>query len=210
MPVRLAALWLGVVAVLLAVFLAAAALGLPVLADPGPALRSLPAPAGAAAALALLTADVALPVPSSLVMVALGALYGAVPGAALSVAGGALMGLAGGLLGRRGGPVLDRVAGRDRDRVLRLVARWGVAAVVVTRPVPLLAESVVLVAGAARMPLWRLVLGAAAGTLPVAVVYALAGAYGRRADAGAAFVALVLLALLALATGGRARSPRGR
>jgi uncharacterized membrane protein YdjX (TVP38/TMEM64 family) len=208
---RLATVWLGVVAVLLVVFLAATALGLPVLADPGPTLRTLPAPAGAVAGVGLLVADVFLPVPSSLVMVAFGTAYGVVPATALSLLGGALMGLAGGGAGRRGGGALDRVVGPDRARVERLVARYGVAAVVVTRPVPLLAESVVLVAGAARMPLWLIVLGCAAGTLPIALVYALAGAYGRRADAGAAFVVLAVLAVLAMlavATAGRTRAPR--
>src|SRR3712207_8952949 len=60
---------------------------LPLLTDPLPAMRS----AGAATALlglGLLTADVFLPVPSSVVMVGHGALFGLVPGAALSLLGG--------------------------------------------------------------------------------------------------------------------------
>ncbi len=197
MTARLAAVWTAVVVALLVVFGTAAALGLPVLDDPAPALRSAGALGGAVAGLAALVADVVLPVPSSLVMVALGAMYGIAAATALSVLGGALMGLAGGLLGRRG----RRALGRDADRARRLVDRYGVAAVVLTRPVPLLAESVVLVAGAAGMPLRRLVAGAAAGTVPLALVYAAAGAYGRAADATVAFVVLALLAALALVAG---------
>ena len=55
---------------------------MPLLTDPQAAMRA----AGAAAAflgLGLLTADVVLPVPASVVMVANGALFGLVPGAAL-------------------------------------------------------------------------------------------------------------------------------
>lgn len=206
MTARLVAVWSAVVVALLVVFGTAAAFGLPVLDDPAPALRSAGAIGGALAGVTALVADVVLPVPSSLVMVAMGAMYGIATATVLSVAGGALMGLAGGLLGRRG----TRALGRDAGRARRLVDRYGVAAVVLTRPVPLLAESVVLVAGAAGMPLRRIVLGAAAGTVPLALVYAAAGAYGGAANATAAFVVLVLLAALALATGRRTRSPRGR
>jgi uncharacterized membrane protein YdjX (TVP38/TMEM64 family) len=183
---RLALLWLGALAVLLAVFAAAELAGLPL----------LPSRVGAAVGVGLLAADVLLPIPSSVVMAALGAAYGLPLGAALSVLGGALMALAGGLLGRRGSRA---VTGGDRARVESLVARYGVAAVVLSRPVPLLAESVLFVAAAAGMPLPRLVLGATAGTVPVALVYAAAGAYGRQADAAVAFVVIVVLALLALA-----------
>ena len=201
--VRLAVAWLAVVAALLVVFAAATVLGLPVLDDPGPALRSAGAFWGALAGLAVLTVDVVLPVPSSLVMVAFGTAYGVAVAAALSTLGGALMAFVGGTVGRRGGRLVA-----DADRARHLVDRYGVAAVVLTRPVPLLAESVVLVAGAAGMPLRRLVLGAALGTLPLGVVYGVAGAYGRQADAGAAFVVLGVLALAALARSGPSRRVR--
>ncbi|HEV2888983.1 MAG TPA: VTT domain-containing protein [Frankiaceae bacterium] len=207
MTARLVAMWAAVLAALLAVFAVATAAGLPVLDDPAPALRSAGAAGGAVAGVAVLALDVVLPVPSSLVMVAFGAAYGVAAATALSVAGGALMAGVGGTLGRRGARALGP---NDAARARRLVDRYGVAAVVLTRPVPLLAESVVLVAGAAGMPLRRLVLGAAAGTLPLALVYAVAGAYGRAADATVAFVVLVLLAAAALATGRRTRCPRGR
>ena len=63
------------------------AAGVPLLTDPLPTLRA----AGALAAVlgvALLVADVAVPVPASLVMLANGALFGLLPGAALSLLGG--------------------------------------------------------------------------------------------------------------------------
>src|SRR4051794_15661141 len=92
---------------MLALFGLAHALGVPVLSDESPDLG--PAGVGAAAAsFALLVADVVLPVPSSGVMVADGALFGPVAGAALSLAGSEAAALAGYAIGRRGGALLER------------------------------------------------------------------------------------------------------
>jgi uncharacterized membrane protein YdjX (TVP38/TMEM64 family) len=195
---RLAALFLAVVAVLLVVFAVAESAGIGVLTDPRPTLASLSGPAAAVVGVGLLTADIVLPVPSSVVMVALGALYGVAVGTALATIGGVAAALLGGLLGRQGHRALDRVVGGERGRVEAMLDRYGVAAVIVTRPVPLLAESVVLIAGAAGMPMAKLVAGALIGSLPVAFVYAVAGARGRQAVGAVAFVVLVAVSITAL------------
>lgn len=205
---RLAALWLAVVAILLVMFAVAERAGIGVLTDPRPTLASLSGPAAAVAGVGLLAADIVLPAPSSVVMVALGALFGVAIGTALGTVGSVAAALAGGLLGRRGHRALDRVVGDDRARVEALLDRYGVAAVIVTRPVPLLAESVALVAGAAGMPMARFVAGALAGCVPVALLYAVAGARGRQADGAVAFVVLVGLSLVALAISVRRSRPR--
>ena len=86
---------------------------------------------------------VALPVPFSLVMVAHGALFGVAVGTTLlSVVGSTVAALVGFALGRRGGPLLTRlVPPEERVRADRLLTRWGTLAIIVTRPVPLLAET---------------------------------------------------------------------
>ncbi len=143
-----------VVAVLVVVVLLFALVevaAVPVLTDPVPVMRR----AGAGAALVgvgLLTVDVLVPVPSSWVMVTHGALFGVVPGAVLSVAGGTGATVAGFLLGRWGRPAVDRVTTPcQRERAGRLLGRWGVAAVVVSRPVPVQAETVAVLAGTSGM-----------------------------------------------------------
>ncbi len=92
--------------------------------------------------------DVALSVPSSLVMVAHGAHLGVVIGTVLSVVGSTGAALVGFALGRRGGPLLARlVPPEERTRADRLLARWGTLAIIITRPVPLLAQTTAVMAG---------------------------------------------------------------
>lgn len=186
---------LAIAAVLLALFAAAQALGVPLLSDESPELGAA-GPGAAAASFALLAGDVLLPVPSSALMLLNGTLFGWLGGALLSLAGSEAAALLGWAIGRRGGARLDRaMTPAARARAADAVARRGALAVVVTRPIPVLAETTAILAGAAGMPLRRLALAAAIGSLPPAVAYALAGAYAERFDAGL----LVFAGVLALA-----------
>jgi uncharacterized membrane protein YdjX (TVP38/TMEM64 family) len=151
---------------------------------------------GALLAVALLTVDAVLPVPASLVMVASGALYGTAPGALLALLGRVLMALAGYAIGQRGGPLVARLVPPDgRDRADGLLRRWAVLAIVVTRPVPLFAETVTILAGASSIGWGRVALAALAGSAPEAVLYAGAGALAHGAEEAARiWVALLLVA----------------
>jgi len=166
----------GMVAFFLLLFAAAEALGVPLLTDPTPWLMH----GGVVAAslgVGLLVADVLLPVPSSLVMVAHGALFGVLVGTLLSLVGSLGAALFGFAIGRRGGRLLERlVTSAERERADRLLQRWGMLAVIVTRPVPLLAETVAIMAGTSSLGWGRMTLAALAGSLPPALLYAITGA----------------------------------
>ncbi|GAB4196168.1 MAG: hypothetical protein OHK0022_13430 [Roseiflexaceae bacterium] len=143
---------------------------------------------------AVLAVDVVLPVPSSLVMIAHGALFGVVLGTLLSLAGSLLSALLGFWLGRRGGALVARLVPPDqRARADALLARWGMLAIIVTRPIPLLAEATSIVAGTSRMSYAQLLLPAAAGGLPVALLYALAGSVASGLDSALWSFGLALL-----------------
>lgn len=181
-----------------AVFVAVEAAGWSALTNPRPAMEG----GGAVAALigvALLAGDALLPVPSSIVMVLHGALYGAVAGAALSFAGRMGAATFGFAIGRRGGPLLERVVGRtETERANRLLERWGALGIVLSRPVPLLAETTMVLAGASSLS-WPVALAAAAvGSVPEVVVYALAGSAAASFRSTSA-VFLAFLAVLAVA-----------
>lgn len=164
-----------VVVTLLAVFLAVSALDVVLFEDPRGRLDRRTAGV-AAVGVALLVIDAVLPVASSVVMVLHGALFGVVVGTALSLLGATGAALAGVAIGRCGSPLLDRVVRpRDRVRAERLLDRWGTTAIVATRPVPLLAEAVAIVAGASRLSWARVAVGAVLGSLPPALLYATAG-----------------------------------
>ncbi|MDK3255250.1 TVP38/TMEM64 family protein [Blastococcus capsensis] len=140
--------------------------------------------------------DVVLPVPSSLVMIAHGAVFGPLVGTVLSIAGSLGAALVGFALGRRGGAGLDRlVPAEQRRRADALLDRWGVLAIVVTRPVPLLAETTVILAGMSRLGWGRSALAAMVGSLPAALLYALAGSVvAEWADPVVVFALVLLLA----------------
>lgn len=188
---------LGIVAaVLLLVFFAIEAAGVPLLTDPSPWLERGGSVA-AAIGVGLLLIDVIAPVPSSLVMVAHGAIFGAWLGTLLSLIGGLGAAAAAAWLGRRGGPLLARfVTAEERERAQALVDRWGPLAVIVTRPVPILAESVAMLAGASGMGWGKLLASAAAGLLPPAAFYAIAGA------TASGFAGTVIIFSLSLAVAG--------
>jgi hypothetical protein len=76
----------GLLTLVLALFVVVEALGVPLLVDPTPWLAR-PGIAAALLGVGLLVADVAVPVPSSIVMVAHGALFGVVLGTVLSLLG---------------------------------------------------------------------------------------------------------------------------
>lgn len=202
---------LGVMSALfLALFGIVEALHVPLLTDPGPWLSGSGRWGAAAIGVGLLIADVFLPVPASLIMVANGALFGIVGGTLLSLFGGLAASAVGFAVGRRGSAAFRRWVPEDeRRRADALLRQWGDLAVVVTRPVPILAESVAILAGTSPLGWRRFLVASAAGTLPAALLYALTGATAARLDSVFLMFGLVLLVAAAVWFGGR-RLRRGQ
>jgi uncharacterized membrane protein YdjX (TVP38/TMEM64 family) len=174
---------------LLAFFLlcfgAVAAFQVGFLEDPSAWMRAHAGPGAALAGVGLLIADVAIPVPSSIVMILHGALFGVATGAALSLVGGAGATALGFLIGRRGGRLLARlVTEKEKARADAVLRKWGALAVLITRPIPLLAETVSILAGASPMGWGRMLAAAVAGNLPAAVLYAITGATAKDLSSG--------------------------
>ena len=173
--------WLALAAMiaftLLLLFAIASAADVPVLDDPAPLFRGGRI-AAAIVGVALLVADVFLPVPSSLVMVAHGALFGAAAGTMLSLAGSTAAALTGFAVGRAGNDVIRRfVTPGEHDRAGAMLRRWGVLAIAVSRPVPILAETIAILAGSSPLSWRQAALAAAAGSLVPSLLYAWAGAH---------------------------------
>lgn len=144
----------------------------------------------------LLASDILAPIPSSLVCTAAGASLGAVAGT-LVAAGGLTCGcLLGFWLARGLGPQGSRHVLRDPDLDALATAfrRYGLVVLVLCRPVPLLAEASVLVAGITSMPPGRVLAVTAAANLAVAGAYSW---LGGSADDATSF-ALVLAVSCAL------------
>ncbi len=205
---RLALLYAALVGVMLALFVVAEALHVPYLADQSP-LRGHGGFLAATIGVTLLVVDVVLPVPSSLVMVAHGALFGVVGGTALSMFGSLGAFVVAFSLGRRGAPVVARVVSEEgRRKADQLLVRWGLVAILLTRPLPILAETVAFAAGASPVRGRGAVTAATLGYLPPAVAYAMAGtAAGPLSDGALIVLAVGALGLAAVAATRAGRVP---
>ena len=125
----------------------------------------------------LLIIDVVLPVPSSMIMIGLGSVFGVVGGACLSILGGMGASLAAFTMGRLAQRrVQNWIGHRDYHRCQTLLNRWGLVAIIVSRPLPILSEAVALVAGASSMGWTKLMIGSILGLVPASVFYAITGA----------------------------------
>lgn len=141
------------------------------------ALRDHPLLSGGAI-VTLLATDIVLPVPSSLVSALAGAalgFWGGVLAIWLGMCAGCLFGYA---LGQSAGRVaMVRIVGEDELRCAReKLSGAGGLALLLTRAVPVLAETMVLGAGAAKMPFGPFLAVTSAANLAVAVAYAAVGA----------------------------------
>jgi uncharacterized membrane protein YdjX (TVP38/TMEM64 family) len=145
-----------------------------------------PRPAPAVLALlevGVLAADILLPVPSSMVATLGGAELGIALGTLCAFLGMTAGSLAGWWLGATAGArALARLDVADREALERRQQRLGPLLVVLTRPLPLVAEAAALVAGGTGMPLRDFLPAAASGNLAIALVWSAAGALGRSAD----------------------------
>jgi uncharacterized membrane protein YdjX (TVP38/TMEM64 family) len=167
----------SIAVVLLAMFFIAMASGVSLFEDPTPLLKGGRVLAAIAGVL-LLVADVFLPVPSSLVMVAHGALFGMTAGTILSLIGSTAAALTGFAVGRAGNDAIRRwVTPAQHDRAGAMLQRWGVLAIAVTRPVPILAETVSILAGSSPLTWLQVALSAAVGSLIPSLAYAWAGSH---------------------------------
>ena len=196
------------IGILLALFLLVEACDITLLKEPSVWLEQ-PGVLAGFAGVCLLVADVVLPVPSSLIMIAHGALFGVAFGTLLSLVGSSGATLVAFAIGRRGGPLLARlVPVEEQVQSDRLLTRWGMLAIIVTRPVPLLAETTAVVVGTSRLGWSRATLAALAGSLPAALLYALTGAVAARFHNGALVFVLVLLMASSFWLVGRWLEPR--
>jgi uncharacterized membrane protein YdjX (TVP38/TMEM64 family) len=124
-----------------------------------------------AAGIGLLVADLVLPVPGTVVMSALGFVYGMWFGGLVAAAGSMLAGLAGYGVGRCFGERTARrwLGDRDYEKGRLLFGRGGGWLVALSRALPILPEVMACTAGLVRMPFRKFVAALACGSLPLAL-----------------------------------------
>ena len=125
----------------------------------------------------LLIFDVVLPIPSSLVMVGHGAFFGIFIGTCLSLIGATAAAMIGFIIGRLSLPILDKfIESDDQQNADNLLRRMGWMAIILTRPIPILAETTVVLAGTSSMKWTTVLFASLCGNIPIALLYAITGA----------------------------------
>jgi len=154
----------------------------------------------AAIEIGVLIADILLPVPSSLVTTLGGAVLGVVLGTFCGWLGMTLSALAGwGLGSLLGSRAIARLSPEEQVFVHKFRRRTADLLVILSRPIPLLAEAIAILVGGSGMSLHRFLPAAAAGNLAVALAWSLAGSLGREQEQLQWVLVLSLLVPLAVA-----------
>ena len=137
----------------------------------------------ATAIAALLTSDVFLPIPSSILAAASGVVLGLVWGAVTVWVGMTAACLLGYAFGARAAVAARRFVGDPgMTRASNLAARYGDYALVLCRPIPVLAEASVIFAGIVRRPFNRFLNLTILSNAGIALGYASIGAFSMRVD----------------------------
>lgn len=138
----------------------------------------------------LLIADLLLPIPGTVVMSALGAVYGFWIGGLLSAIGAMLAGIFGYGVGRFFDKKFAKrwLGEKDFEKGKSLFAKSGAWVVAMSRALPILPEVLACMAGLLRMPFGMFVIALACGSVPMGFLFAWIGTVGREQPAwGLAF-----------------------
>jgi uncharacterized membrane protein YdjX (TVP38/TMEM64 family) len=152
-----------------------------------------------AVGIALICADLVLPVPQTAVIAALGIIYGILLGGLLGSLGLITGGLLGyGLMLTSARRYVQRFVGdRSLHKIESLFDRGGAWAIVLTRSLPYsVPEAMVFLAGLAGMPIGKFVAALTIGSVPTAFVFAAIGAGWADQPIAALAVSYVLPILL--------------
>ena len=148
----------------------------------------------------VLSTDAFLPVPSSFVSTFAGMQLG-IPLATLSSWAGMTLGASIGFAAARvfGRPIILRSSNADEvARIDKLASRYGAWLLVLTRAIPLLAETTVFLLGAAGLQWRRFLVSVVLSNLGISLAYSTLGHYGR--TYGAEYYALAASIALPLLT----------
>ncbi|MDP6546526.1 MAG: VTT domain-containing protein [Phycisphaerae bacterium] len=127
--------------------------------------------------IALIVADLFLPIPAAPIMAAMGSLYGTIIGGLIATIGSILAGLCAYGLSRLLGVKAARfLAGESELADLqRFFDSWGAAGIIASRALPVVPEVMTILAGLAKMHFGRFMLALSLGSIPVGFALAWVG-----------------------------------
>jgi uncharacterized membrane protein YdjX (TVP38/TMEM64 family) len=130
--------------------------------------------------IALLITDFLLPIPGTIVMSALGAVYGLWVGGLVAASGSMLAGMLGYSVGRFFNEDFAKrwLGERDFEKGRAIFFRGGAWVVAMSRVLPILPEVSACMAGLLRMPFGKFCLALACGSIPIGFLFAWIGTFG--------------------------------
>lgn len=130
-----------------------------------------------AVGIALIVADLFLPIPAPPIMAAMGAIYGAMWGGIIAAVGSILAGLVAYVLARAIGIKAARYLASDDEleKFQHFFDTWGGGGIIASRSLPVMPEVLTLLAGLAKMHFGRFFLSLLLGSVPVGFAMAWVG-----------------------------------
>ena len=123
----------------------------------------------------ILSLDIVLPVPSSIIMYLNGSTLGLLPGFATSFIAVTISVIAGYFIG------LSFTPGKSKRLLVQsnaLLDRYGFLAIIISRGIPILSESICITCGYNRYNFWRYLAFNLIGYIPICMIYAYSGPAG--------------------------------
>jgi uncharacterized membrane protein YdjX (TVP38/TMEM64 family) len=150
------------------------------------------------AGILLLIADLLLPIPGTVVMSALGAVYGFWIGGLISAIGAMLAGMFGYGVGRFFNEEFAKrwLGEEDFEKGRNLFKKSGAWVLATSRALPILPEVLSCMAGLLRMPFGKFMVALACGSVPMGFLFAWIGTVGREQPAWGLAFSLGVPALL--------------
>ncbi|MCK5101811.1 MAG: VTT domain-containing protein [Cyclobacteriaceae bacterium] len=125
----------------------------------------------------LLTSDLLLPVPGSVIMMGNGAVFGIVLGTGISLIGTMFSSILGYIIGSRFKKLAYRlISDSDYRHGKSVMDKYGQLAIIASRPVPLMSETVIIISGMLGYRVPKMIMASFIGLLPASFIYALIGA----------------------------------
>ena len=131
----------------------------------------------------VLSADILLPVPSSILMFVNGAVLGVFWGAVLSLISAMTSSLIGYFIGNQLTNFTNRFfQSKETESAKKLLQQYGWVAILITRGLPILAETIAIMAGNLKYKFSTFFWSNFIGYLPVCLVYSIAGFYSFKSQ----------------------------
>ena len=144
-----------------------------------------------------LSLDTLLPVPSSLLMILNGKVLGFFLGSLVSLFSSLLSSVFGFYLGRSANPYFDKFFSRqDKAFSNSFFQKFGNAAIVISKALPILSEAISFVSGTTSLPFITFVIFSAPGHFVVSLIYGYFVNYSNKFHSGIVTIIIIVISVL--------------